>query len=119
MEQYNRGAGGLIISAQSYGRSAVFTTYDADGNVVWERDADARLTTVYTSRPNSRIRTASTIRAEGGALHTTSSVTTVDETGLPRTAVETGQSLTAARLSRTTSFLRDAKGLLRFSALQK
>ena len=113
VEQYNRAPGGLLISAQSYGRSATFTTYDADGNVVWQRDADARVATVYTSRPDSRIRTASTIRTEGGALHTTSSITTVDETGLPKTAVETGQSLTAARLSRTTSFLRDAKGQLR------
>ncbi|MDP1826196.1 MAG: DUF6531 domain-containing protein [Archangium sp.] len=113
VEQYKRAPGGLVVSAQSYGRSAVFTTYDADGNVVWQRDADARITSVYTSRPNSRERTASTVRTEGGALHTTSSVSTFAVTGLPATTVETGESTTATRLSRTTTFVHDAKGLLR------
>ncbi len=112
VEQYNRAPGGLVISSQSYGRSPVFTTYDADGNVAWQRDANARLTSVYTSRPNSRVRTASTIRTEGGGLHTTSTISELEVTGLPTTSMETGQSLTAARLSRTTSFTHDAKGLL-------
>ncbi|MBL8912500.1 MAG: RHS repeat-associated core domain-containing protein, partial [Archangium sp.] len=110
VEQVTRAPGGLIKTSQTYGNSIVFSTYDADGRLAWERDADGKINRIYTSRPNSRVATSSAVRYENLTLHTTSSIARANAIGALTSSDEVGTSSVAATMTRSTSYVRDEFG---------
>lgn len=111
-EEVQRRPGGQVWWARGYGQRPTFSTTDADGNTLWSEDEDAELATVATASPDSREQSSSTIRLN--TWLTSSTRTTRDVLGLPSIVTEAGAGNGRTALSRSTSFIRNPSGFVRF-----
>ncbi len=110
-----RRAGGQIWKSRQIGQRPQVTTYDNDGTAVYSEDESGEQIAVVTGSPTSRTVTSSTISKAAGTVRTTSQVLIVDANGAPLSAKETGAATGEARLTRTSTYQRDALGRMKQS----
>jgi RHS repeat-associated protein len=105
---YSRTAAGHVYRVEATGLGARYTTYDLQGQPVWESDG-AGNQVVRVSSFSPYLDSTVEVRLDGaGGKHTTSEVAWLDAAGLPVEAMEY-----ASGKQRRTSFARNGSGFVR------